>query len=71
MEVLLKCVHQAWMKCTMTNLHFLLVSYSITNINKEVIFHKMVIESLNLGPGASNSSSGEPAAICDWKMAPI
>ena len=45
----------------------------ITNINKEVIFHKMVFESLNLGPSASNSACGstakkvsiEPAAICD------
>ena len=30
----------------------------ITNINKEVIFHKMVFESLNLGPSASNSACG-------------
>ena len=33
----------------------------ITNINKEVIFHKMVFESLNLGPGAPNSACGSTA----------
>ena len=30
----------------------------VTNINKEVIFHKMVFEGLNLGPGAPNSGCG-------------
>ena len=34
---------------------------SITNINKEVIFHKMVFQSLNLGPSASNSACGSTA----------
>ena len=33
----------------------------ITNINKEVIFHKMVFESRNLGPSASNSACGSTA----------
>jgi hypothetical protein len=33
----------------------------VTNINKEVIFHKMVFESLNLGPGAPNSACGSTA----------
>ena len=34
---------------------------TITNINKEVIFHKMVFESRNLGPSASNSACGSTA----------
>ena len=34
---------------------------TIININKEVIFHKMVFESRNLGPGASNSACGSTA----------
>ena len=33
----------------------------ITNINKEVIFHKTVFEGLNLGAGASNSACGSTA----------
>ena len=33
-------------------------AYAITNINKEVIFHKMVFESRNLGPSASDSACG-------------
>ena len=30
----------------------------ITNINKELIFYKMVFEGHNLGPNASNSACG-------------
>ena len=33
----------------------------VTSINKEVIFHKIVFESLNLGPSASNSACGSTA----------
>ena len=33
----------------------------ITNINKEVIFHKMVFEGHNFGPGAPNSGGGSTA----------
>ena len=33
--LLIKGVHRAWLKCTMTNLYFLLVSYSILmNMNE-------------------------------------
>ena len=44
-----------------------------TNINKEVIFHKMVFESLNLGPSASNSACGSTKnmphrAGCDLRL---
>ena len=49
------------------------ISFSITNINKEVFFYKMVLEILNLGPGAPNLACGstakkciEPAAICEY-----
>jgi hypothetical protein len=46
---------------------------SITNINKEVIFHKMVFESRNLGPSASNSACGSTKnmshrAGCDLRL---
>ena len=45
----------------------------ITNINKEVIFHKMVFESRNLGPSASNSACGSTKnmshrAGCDLRL---
>ena len=45
----------------------------ITNINKEVIFHKMVFESRNLGPSASNSACGSTEnmphrAGCDLRL---
>ena len=33
----------------------------VTNINKEVIFHKMVFEGHNFGPGAPNSGGGSTA----------
>ena len=46
---------------------------TITNINKEVIFHKMVFESRNLGPSASNSACGSTKnmprrAGCDLRL---
>lgn len=45
----------------------------VTNINKEVIFHKMVFESRNLGPSASNSACGSTKnmshrAGCDLRL---
>ena len=33
----------------------------VTNINKEVIFYRMVFEGHNLGPSASNSACGSTA----------
>ena len=44
-------------------------SKSLTHpLNKEVIFHKMVFENLNLGPSASNSGCGSTAkkATVSW-----
>ena len=45
----------------------------VTNINKEVICHKMVFESRNLGPSASNSACGSTKnmshrAGCDLRL---
>ena len=45
----------------------------VTNINKEVIFHKMVFESRNLGPSASNLACGSTKnmphrAGCDLRL---